>query len=179
MSADAGLRAWLQPRAIQVTTGLQASRLRATAGGGQDISARRRTNWNDTGPCTEMETAKRFSEFVGHGLTHFEKLPQDDDVDIRAKSGDVQSPRNFRLLEAGGRVRTEIRGTTPCTCLFTGLHDAEHGHAAGILCQSPAMINGRGRMHGGDPARDDHERPAKGSDRSQYRPRSQGCRSLD
>ena len=37
--------------------------------------------------------------------------------------GNVESP--------GGRVRTENRGTTPCTCLCTRRHDAKHEHAAG------------------------------------------------
>jgi hypothetical protein len=40
---------------IRVTTGLQASQLRAAAGGGQDIGARR-SNWNDTGPSTPLAT---------------------------------------------------------------------------------------------------------------------------
>jgi hypothetical protein len=80
----------------RVTTGFQASLLRATAGGGQDFSARR-TNWNDTGPSTEIETAKRFSEFVGNGLTHFEKAPEYDDVDIKGKSADGAMSEEFQI----------------------------------------------------------------------------------
>ena len=33
--------------------------------------------------------------------------------------------------EPGGRVRTEIKGTTPCTWICTRHHDAERGHVAG------------------------------------------------
>ena len=54
-------------------------------------------------------------------------------------------------VEAGGWVRIEIKGTTPCKANYpcTRRHDAERGRDAGAECQSPAMKNGRCRMHGG------------------------------
>jgi hypothetical protein len=48
----------------------------------------------------------------------------------RSRSRGRTSHRRQRR-EPGRRVRTEIRGSTPCTCTCTGHHDAEHGHDAG------------------------------------------------
>jgi hypothetical protein len=95
----------------RVTTGLQASLLRASAGGGQDISVRR-TNWNDTGPSSEIETAKRFSKFVGNGLTHFEKAPEDDDVDIKGKSADGAMSEEFQITRLwDGKFWKQLKAT--------------------------------------------------------------------
>ena len=52
--------------------------------------------------------------------------------------------------EPGGWVRIEIKGTTPCKQL--PMHQAPRCRARtrrGSPCQSPAMPNGRCRMHGG------------------------------
>jgi len=51
--------------------------------------------------------------------------------------------------EPGGWGRTEIRGSTPCkaNCPCTAAADVERRN--GSECQSPAMPNGRCRMHGG------------------------------
>ena len=53
--------------------------------------------------------------------------------------------------DPGGRGSTEIRGSTPCkaNCPCTSALDVARGRGAGSPCQSPAMPNGRCRMHGG------------------------------
>ena len=53
--------------------------------------------------------------------------------------------------DPGGWGSTEIRGSTPCkaNCLCTSAGDVERGRGRGSRCQSPAMPNGRCRMHGG------------------------------
>jgi hypothetical protein len=72
---------WTTP----LTSSLQASAVRTTTGGGEDISVRR-VNWPDRGTSTEIDTAKRFSRLVGNGLSRFIKMPENDDVDIKGES---------------------------------------------------------------------------------------------
>ena len=61
----------------------------------------------------------------------------------QAVVGTVESP--------GGWGSTEIRGSTPCkaNCPCTAAGDVERGQGRGSPCRSPAMPNGRCRMHGG------------------------------
>ena len=56
--------------------------------------------------------------------------PAEDDGRARPRSRRRPGHRRQRR-EPGGWVRTEIKGTTPCTWICTRHHDAERGHDAG------------------------------------------------
>jgi hypothetical protein len=81
---------------IPSTVSFQASVIRVTATGGQQISARR-ISWVDIGTPTEIDTAKRFSQFVGNGLSSFEKVEQRSDIDVIGRSPDGAIVEKFQV----------------------------------------------------------------------------------
>lgn len=81
--------------------GFQARVIRAEPGEGQRITIRR-AGWFETTASTELDTARRFVFFSASPLTEFTKAPENDDVDIVAKSADgvtVQELQVTRLWD--------------------------------------------------------------------------------
>jgi|SRR5262245_20108934 len=86
------------------------------------------------GPARKSEP----SEQALANVCDLARKPQSSPRQRPAKGDGRARPRSFgrssdrrQRRDLGGRVPTEIKGSTPCTCPCTKPHDASPGHAAG------------------------------------------------
>lgn len=87
---------------VQSSAGVQARGIRAEPGEGQRITIRRQ-GWSETTVSTEMDTARRYAVSAGAPFTRFTKAPEDDDVDVIAKSSDDTIVQEFQVTRPWGR----------------------------------------------------------------------------